>query len=189
MVGDQSAGADGDDGNKGHVGPVGPAGNHGRIGLAGQTGPTGPDGKDGDDGENEFKAELPYYVAATKRKESSEAMRRLDGDVYFLNMPSLPAARTEERVRRSWPADTLRLRLMNAIALFKPDIISQAGTEVVIRPKHVFEVAYEEIQKSPTYGSGYALRFPRLVRVREDKSPEEADNTTRIEAIMKGGRG
>ena len=50
----------------------------------------------------------------------------------------------------------------------------------------VFEVAYEEIQKSPTYSSGYALRFPRLVRVREDKGVDEADTLGRVESLMRG---
>ncbi len=71
--------------------------------------------------------------------------------------------------------------------LFRPLIVSQEGREVRITPQYVFEVAYEEIQKSPTYGSGYALRFPRLVRVREDKGLDEADNIARVEALA-GGR-
>jgi DNA ligase-1 len=41
-------------------------------------------------------------------------------------------------------------------------------------------VTYQEIQKSPKYRSGFALRFPRYVALREDKSPEEADTLERI---------
>jgi DNA ligase-1 len=51
----------------------------------------------------------------------------------------------------------------------KPLIISEKGKEAKIKPQIVIEVAYEEIQKSPTYGSGYALRFPRVVRLRTDE--------------------
>lgn len=66
----------------------------------------------------------------------------------------------------------------------KPSIISQKGKEVTLKPSIVMEVAYEEIQKSPTYESGYALRFPRLVRVRDDKSPEDGDTLERVEEII-----
>ncbi|HHQ44687.1 MAG TPA: ATP-dependent DNA ligase [Candidatus Altiarchaeales archaeon] len=59
------------------------------------------------------------------------------------------------------------------------------GKEVRLKPQIVVEVAYEEIQKSPTYTSGYALRFPRLVRIRDDKSIEDADSLSRVEEIMK----
>jgi DNA ligase-1 len=49
--------------------------------------------------------------------------------------------------------------------LFKSLIIVQKGMEVELKPAVIFEVAYEEIQRSPNYSSGYALRFPRLVSV------------------------
>jgi DNA ligase-1 len=52
--------------------------------------------------------------------------------------------------------------------LLKPLIISQKGREVKIKPKIVVEVAYQEIQKSPSYSSGFALRFPRVLRLREE---------------------
>ncbi|MFH0862538.1 MAG: hypothetical protein V1875_05850 [Candidatus Altiarchaeota archaeon] len=77
-------------------------------------------------------------------------------------------------------------QLAELTELFKPLIMSQDGKEVALQPQYVFEVAYEEIQKSPTYSSGYALRFPRLVRVREDKGMDEADNLGRVEALVKG---
>jgi len=53
----------------------------------------------------------------------------------------------------------------------------------------IFEVAYEEIQRSPNYSSGYALRFPRMVRVRDDKSLEETDSLERILSLYRGQRG
>ncbi|CEG13187.1 putative DNA ligase (ATP) [groundwater metagenome] len=59
-------------------------------------------------------------------------------------------------------------------------ITQEEGKEVEIKPNIVVEVAYEEIQKSPSYTSGYALRFPRLVRFRDDKSTEEADTVERV---------
>ncbi len=67
----------------------------------------------------------------------------------------------------------------------KPLIIKEEGRMVWVRPEVVVEVSYQEIQKSPKYTSGYALRFPRLVRVRLDKAPEEADTIQRLEMLFK----
>jgi|TARA_Y100000034_G_scaffold123612_1_gene170582 DNA ligase-1 len=73
--------------------------------------------------------------------------------------------------------------------LLKPLIVSEKGREVKIKPGVIIEVKYEEIQKSPTYGSGYALRFPRFVRLRDDKSLKEVDDLKRILTLSKGQRG
>jgi len=48
------------------------------------------------------------------------------------------------------------------------------GYTVRVRPEVVVEVEYNEIQRSPTYRSGLALRFARIARVRDDKSPGQA---------------
>jgi DNA ligase-1 len=55
--------------------------------------------------------------------------------------------------------------------------------KVVVVPKIVVEVAYNEVQKSPTYECQMALRFARITRVRYDKSPEQADTIQRIRGI------
>jgi DNA ligase 1 len=73
--------------------------------------------------------------------------------------------------------------------MFKSLIIVQKGMELELKPAVIFEVAYEEIQRSPNYSSGYALRFPRLVAVRDDKSLDEADTLERIGALYKMQRG
>ncbi len=67
--------------------------------------------------------------------------------------------------------------------LLKPLITKEKGKEVEVLPQIVVEVSYEEIQKSPNYASGYALRFPRFVRLRDDKSVEEIDTLSRIERL------
>lgn len=66
----------------------------------------------------------------------------------------------------------------------KPLIIESKGKEVKVKPEVVVEVGYEEIQKSPTYTSGYALRFPRLIRIRDDKSVNDIDTIGRIENLI-----
>jgi DNA ligase-1 len=48
------------------------------------------------------------------------------------------------------------------------------GYTVRVRPEIVVEVEFNEIQRSPTYPSGLALRFARIARVREDKAPGQA---------------
>ena len=73
--------------------------------------------------------------------------------------------------------------------LLKPLVLSEKGQAVKIKPKIVIEVNYEEIQKSPTYSSGYALRFPRLVRLRVDKGPDDASTLKQVERLYEGQRG
>ena len=67
--------------------------------------------------------------------------------------------------------------------LLKPLVEHEAGSSVKFKPKIVIEVAYEEIQKSPTYISGFALRFPRFIRIRFDKGPNEADTIERVKTL------
>ena len=52
--------------------------------------------------------------------------------------------------------------------------VADDGYTVRVRPEVVVEVEYNEIQRSPTYPSGMALRFARIARIREDKAPRQA---------------
>ncbi len=65
--------------------------------------------------------------------------------------------------------------------LFKDLVMAESGNSVTFEPHVVFEVGYSEIQKSPNYASGYALRFPRFVRVRDDKGIDEIESLGSIE--------
>jgi DNA ligase 1 len=51
----------------------------------------------------------------------------------------------------------------------------ERGGTVYVRPEVVVEVAYSDIQRSPQYECGMALRFARIIRVRDDKEPQEAN--------------
>ncbi len=61
--------------------------------------------------------------------------------------------------------------------------VSENEYTVQVKPRIVVEVAYNEIQKSPHYKSGFALRFARITRIRDDKGPEEADTIARIREL------
>jgi DNA ligase-1 len=56
----------------------------------------------------------------------------------------------------------------------------QHGHVHLVEPKVVLEVACDQIQRSERHASGYALRFPRIKRIRWDKSPADADHLERI---------
>ncbi|HXA94185.1 MAG TPA: ATP-dependent DNA ligase [Candidatus Dormibacteraeota bacterium] len=57
------------------------------------------------------------------------------------------------------------------------------GYTVRVRPEVVVEVDYNEIQKSPTYPSGFALRFARIARIREDKAPGQATTLEELRGL------
>ncbi len=61
--------------------------------------------------------------------------------------------------------------------------VRQEGHRVIVIPKIVVEVAYNEIQKSPKYKSQMALRFARIARIRDDKTPQEADSIDKLREI------
>jgi len=56
---------------------------------------------------------------------------------------------------------------------------------VHVKPSVVVEVAFNEIQRSPHYKSGFALRFARITKFREDKAPEDADSLQRLSKLYR----
>ena len=57
------------------------------------------------------------------------------------------------------------------------------GHVVVVRPEQVVEIAFDGVQASSRYPGGVALRFARVVRYRDDKSPAEADTIDTVRAL------
>jgi DNA ligase 1 len=61
--------------------------------------------------------------------------------------------------------------------------IQRFGRFHQVRPEVVLEVTFDVVQRSARHKAGYALRFPRIVRVRDDKPPEEADTLARVREL------
>jgi DNA ligase-1 len=61
--------------------------------------------------------------------------------------------------------------------------VEDQGFRLIVEPKIVLEVAFNNMMRSERHNSGFALRFPRIVRIRHDKLPEEADTIERVREI------
>jgi DNA ligase 1 len=68
---------------------------------------------------------------------------------------------------------------------FLEHTVEDQGFRRVVEPKIVLEVAFNNMMHSDRHDSGYALRFPRIVRLRQDKSAEEADTIETVQEIFK----
>ncbi|MGO9829708.1 MAG: ATP-dependent DNA ligase [Myxococcaceae bacterium] len=76
--------------------------------------------------------------------------------------------------------DAARVQLGEELLAIK---VGEEPGVVHVKPELVVEVAYNEVLKSPTYSSGFALRFARVTRVRSDKGPQDADTYQRLGAL------
>ena len=98
-----------------------------------------------------------------------------DGD-RLVNIGKAYTGLTDEEIRRMG-------------AVFRKITVAKYGPVRAVSPEVVLEVAFDTIQKSNRHKSGFALRFPRIVRIREDKTPAEADTVEAVEAIWRGIQG
>jgi DNA ligase-1 len=61
--------------------------------------------------------------------------------------------------------------------------VADDGYTVTVKPEVVVEVSYNEIQRSPQYSSGFALRFARITRIRDDKSVEQITTQAELQSL------
>lgn len=62
--------------------------------------------------------------------------------------------------------------------------LADDGYTITVRPEVIVEVTYNEIQRSPQYSSGFALRFARITRIREDKDPGQLTTLSDLESLF-----
>jgi DNA ligase-1 len=67
--------------------------------------------------------------------------------------------------------------------------VEDQGFRLIVEPKTVLEVAFNNMMRSDRHESGYAMRFPRIVRLRPDKLPEDADTIERAREIYEKQQG
>jgi DNA ligase-1 len=68
---------------------------------------------------------------------------------------------------------------------FLAHLTEKRGYALAVEPQIVIEIAFDIIQRSELHESGFALRFPRIVRLRPDKLPADIDTLERVEAIYR----
>jgi DNA ligase-1 len=71
-------------------------------------------------------------------------------------------------------------QLAEVYELLKDTVIAKSGKEVTFEPSLVFEVGYAELQASTNYDGGFALRFPRFIRLRDDKDISDIETLNSI---------
>jgi len=69
---------------------------------------------------------------------------------------------------------------------FETHTIARFGRYRQVEPSIVVEIAFDVIVRSQRHASGFALRFPRIVRIRDDKTPDEIDSVATVTALFEG---
>lgn len=70
--------------------------------------------------------------------------------------------------------------------LFRRTTLELHGPVHRVEPTVVLEIAFDRIQESKRHKSGYALRFPRIVRIRDDKTPDQISTIDEVRRIYEG---
>jgi DNA ligase-1 len=68
---------------------------------------------------------------------------------------------------------------------FTSSTVEQRGGWRKVTPDVVLEVGFDGIQRSDRHASGFSLRFPRILKIRTDKTPEECDTLENVEALFR----
>ncbi len=98
-----------------------------------------------------------------------------------------------------WDGDRLRVvgkaysglqdaEIAQLTQFFLQHTVRDLGRFKVVEPKVVLEVAFDAVTRSHRHDSGYALRFPRILRVRDDKAPQEASTLADVQALYRRQR-
>lgn len=121
----------------------------------------------------------PLDLVVTRAKWSEGRKRGFLGRPYLACRDADGNLREVGRMHTGFTDD----QLAEFTSLVEPLIERVDGREATLTPSVVLEVECAEIQKSPTYDAGYALRFPRLRRIRRDLELTDIDTLERIAAL------
>lgn len=69
-------------------------------------------------------------------------------------------------------------------SLVRKTTVEKSGSVIRVKPSLVFELGFESIAPSKRHPSGIAVRFPRILRWRQDKSVEEADSLATLRDLL-----
>lgn len=112
-------------------------------------------------------AEQGHGRRATVFSDYTFGVRSGDG---FVNIGKAYSGLTDAEIKRL-------TKLLRSLS------VERFGRVMLVRPEVVLEVAFDGVQKSARHKSGYALRFPRILHWRHDKTPQECDDLARVREL------
>ncbi|QOV88257.1 ATP-dependent DNA ligase [Humisphaera borealis] len=143
-----------------------------------------------------LKTHLPTLDCVVTAAETGHGKRRNSLSDYTFAVWNDEAANTSEdsadgpAPQSHWPLELVNVgkaysgvtddEIAQLTALFTEITTSTDGRVRQVRPQVVLEIAFDQIQRSDRHASGFALRFPRIKRIRWDKRPEDADRLSRV---------
>lgn len=104
------------------------------------------------------------------------AVRRSEDDPELLNVGKAYSGLTDAELERL--TEWFRAHTLQEFA---------HGRVRIVEPRIVLEVTFDRVQASARHKSGYALRFPRIVRIRDDKAPAEIDTLDAVRRLAESG--
>jgi DNA ligase-1 len=132
-----------------------------------------------------LKTHLPTFDCVVTYAETGHGKRRNSLSDYTFAVwdrePTEPDARLVT-IGKAYSGVT-DAEIAQLTELFTSITIQNVGRVRRVEPKVVLEIACDQIQKSDRHDSGYALRFPRIKRIRWDKRPQDADRLSRIAEV------
>ena len=134
------------------------------------------------DGWLKLKSHLPTLDVVVVAAERGHGKRRdVLSDVTFAVRASTDDA-TLMTVGKAYTGLT-DAEIATLTERFERETIEARGRYRVVHPTVVLEVAFDQITKSDRHSSGYAMRFPRIVRIRDDKTVRDIDTLERVREI------
>ena len=132
-----------------------------------------------------LKTHLPTFDCVVTAAEYGHGKRRSVLSDYTFGVwtddPSVPDAKLVN-IGKAYSGVTDE-EIVRLTELFLQISRQHVGRVHLVEPKIVLEIACDQIQKSKRHASGYALRFPRIKRIRWDKRPQDADRLAHIAEI------
>ena len=114
----------------------------------------------------ESDAEAQVVIEAIARREAA-----IDGALQLVPFAKAYSGLTDEEFKR-------------VDRIIRASTLEKFGPVRSVKPSLVFELGFEGIQRSPRHKSGIAVRFPRMLRIRDDKPLHEADTLPQLMALI-----
>jgi DNA ligase 1 len=125
-----------------------------------------------------------YIFAVWNRAPQDAAEARAVVDAITRREPALPGALQLVPFAKAY-SGLSDAEFVRVDRIIRADTLEKFGPVRSVKPSLVFELGFEAVNRSPRHKSGIAVRFPRMLRIRDDKPLHEADTLATLQAMLK----